>query len=111
MLTLETIRQAPKALLHDHLDGGLRPATVVDLTSTGYKLPPLRLLDAGTGGEVNRRSLEETAHQLEETLIQHGVDATLTKIVPGPSTVVASVSVKTGQRLICLPSSDWTIAV
>src|SRR5438093_1059 len=26
MLTLETIRQAPKALLHDHLDGGLRPA-------------------------------------------------------------------------------------
>ena len=31
MLTLETIRQAPKALLHDHLDGGLRPATIVDL--------------------------------------------------------------------------------
>jgi adenosine deaminase len=31
MLTLETIREAPKALLHDHLDGGLRPATVVDL--------------------------------------------------------------------------------
>ena len=28
-LTLETIRQAPKALLHDHLDGGLRPATVL----------------------------------------------------------------------------------
>src|SRR5215207_10338765 len=31
MLTLDTIRQAPKALLHDHLDGGLRPATVIDL--------------------------------------------------------------------------------
>ncbi len=31
MLSLETIRQAPKALLHDHLDGGLRPATIVDL--------------------------------------------------------------------------------
>ena len=31
MLTLETVRQAPKVLLHDHLDGGLRPATVVDL--------------------------------------------------------------------------------
>ena len=31
MLTLDTIRQAPKALLHDHLDGGLRPATIVDL--------------------------------------------------------------------------------
>ena len=33
MLTLDTIRQAPKALLHDHLDGGLRPATVVDLAA------------------------------------------------------------------------------
>ena len=31
MLSLATIRSAPKALLHDHLDGGLRPATVVDL--------------------------------------------------------------------------------
>jgi adenosine deaminase len=31
MLSPETIRQAPKALLHDHLDGGLRPATIVDL--------------------------------------------------------------------------------
>jgi adenosine deaminase len=31
MPTLDTIREAPKALLHDHLDGGLRPATVVDL--------------------------------------------------------------------------------
>ncbi|MEO7665123.1 MAG: adenosine deaminase, partial [Candidatus Limnocylindrales bacterium] len=30
-LTLDTIRRAPKALLHDHLDGGLRPATIVDL--------------------------------------------------------------------------------
>ncbi len=31
MLSLDTIRQAPKALLHDHLDGGLRPATMIDL--------------------------------------------------------------------------------
>jgi adenosine deaminase len=31
VLTLDTIREAPKALLHDHLDGGLRPATVIDL--------------------------------------------------------------------------------
>jgi adenosine deaminase len=31
VLTLDTLREAPKALLHDHLDGGLRPATVIDL--------------------------------------------------------------------------------
>jgi adenosine deaminase len=37
MLSPDTIRLAPKALLHDHLDGGLRPRTVVDLASQfGY---------------------------------------------------------------------------
>ncbi|BBZ24138.1 adenosine deaminase [Mycolicibacter hiberniae] len=36
-VSLETIRAAPKALLHDHLDGGLRPATVVDIAGqVGY---------------------------------------------------------------------------
>jgi adenosine deaminase len=36
-LTLENIQQAPKALLHDHLDGGLRPATVIELAAeNGY---------------------------------------------------------------------------
>jgi adenosine deaminase len=29
--TREQIARAPKALLHDHLDGGLRPATIIDL--------------------------------------------------------------------------------
>ena len=38
MLRPETIRQAPKALLHDHLDGGLRPSTIVDLAAEyGYE--------------------------------------------------------------------------
>jgi adenosine deaminase len=37
VLSLDTIREAPKALLHDHLDGGLRPRTVIDLASEfGY---------------------------------------------------------------------------
>ena len=32
-----TIRQAPKVVLHDHLDGGLRPATVIALADeVGY---------------------------------------------------------------------------
>ncbi|KQH80776.1 adenosine deaminase [Mycobacterium gordonae] len=36
-LTLEQIQQAPKALLHDHLDGGLRPATVLEIArEVGY---------------------------------------------------------------------------
>ena len=40
-LTIDEIRAAPKVLLHDHLDGGLRAATVVDLArQIGYgRLP------------------------------------------------------------------------
>jgi adenosine deaminase len=34
---LDQIRRAPKVLLHDHLDGGLRPGTIVELAAeTGY---------------------------------------------------------------------------
>lgn len=34
----DQIRRAPKVLLHDHLDGGLRPGTVVDLAAAnGYE--------------------------------------------------------------------------
>jgi adenosine deaminase len=37
-ITLEAVRAAPKVVLHDHLDGGLRPATIVELAdSAGYR--------------------------------------------------------------------------
>jgi adenosine deaminase len=37
-VTLDQIRSVPKVLLHDHLDGGLRPATIVELAQqTGYR--------------------------------------------------------------------------
>jgi len=39
-LTPGLIRAAPKVLLHDHLDGGLRPATIVELArEAGHTLP------------------------------------------------------------------------
>src|SRR6478736_2744463 len=45
-LTLDSIRRAPKALLHDHLDGGLRPATVLELAATnGYDELPATGVD------------------------------------------------------------------
>ncbi len=62
MLTLDTIRQAPKALLHDHLDGGLRPATVVDLAAEfGYAGLPTTDVDelaAWIRRGADRKSLE-----------------------------------------------------
>jgi len=68
----ESIRRAPKVLLHDHLDGGLRPATIVELAEQiGYQaLPehdPARLgtwfRDAADSGSLERY-LETFAHTL-----------------------------------------------
>ena len=68
-------------------------------TKSRYELPPLSLLDGGTGGEVNRRFLEETARQLEDTLLQHGVDAVLTKIVPGPTVTRYEIELAPGVKV------------
>lgn len=62
LLRLETIHEAPKALLHDHLDGGLRPETVMELAAdVGYRgLPttdPAELARWFTLG-ADRKSLE-----------------------------------------------------
>ena len=39
-VTREEARRAPNVLLHDHLDGGLRPATIVELAAEiGHQLP------------------------------------------------------------------------
>jgi adenosine deaminase len=39
-LSAEVVRSAPKVLLHDHLDGGVRPATIVELAAQiGHELP------------------------------------------------------------------------
>ncbi len=41
------VRRAPKVLLHDHLDGGLRPQTIVDLADeAGYTALPEQDADA-----------------------------------------------------------------
>ena len=54
MLTLEEIRAVPKVLLHDHLDGGLRPATVLELArENGY-----RDLPAGNAEDLAKRLTE-----------------------------------------------------
>ncbi|OON74368.1 adenosine deaminase [Streptomyces tsukubensis] len=58
----DQIRRAPKVLLHDHLDGGLRPGTVVELAAAvGYDALPEKepdLLGAWFREAANSGSLE-----------------------------------------------------
>ena len=81
-----------------------------DPANSGYKLPPLSILDEGTGGEINKRALEDTARQLEETLIQHGVDAQLTKIVPGPTVTRYEIELAPGVKVNRVSSLSHDIA-
>lgn len=72
MLQLETIRAAPKALLHDHLDGGLRPETVIELAAdVGYdELPtsdPAELARWFLRG-ADRKSLELYLEGFDHTI-------------------------------------------
>ncbi len=69
-LDADSIRRAPKVLLHDHLDGGLRPQTIIELSGQiGYRaLPstdPVELArwfhDAAYSGSLERY-LETFAH-------------------------------------------------
>ncbi|WP_055589484.1 adenosine deaminase [Peterkaempfera griseoplana] len=85
--TAEQIRRAPKVLLHDHLDGGLRPRTIVELAADcGYRdLPttdPVKLgewfREAADSGSLERY-LETFAHtcavmQTRDALVRVAAD-------------------------------------
>jgi adenosine deaminase len=72
VIPVELIRKAPKVLLHDHLDGGLRPATVVDLArETGYDdLPTMDVEELGRWFRLgaDRKSLELYLETFQHTV-------------------------------------------
>ena len=72
---VDLIERAPKVLLHDHLDGGLRPETIVDLARTdGYDglptMDPVALrawfVESASSGSLERY-LETFAHTVGVT--------------------------------------------
>jgi adenosine deaminase len=71
-LSVDHIRSAPKVLLHDHLDGGLRAATVVDLArSSGYAaLPTMDATELGSWflGAAHSGSLERYLETFAHTV-------------------------------------------
>ncbi len=68
-------------------------------TAGSYTLPPLELLHSSDAGSHNRRSLEQAAIELERALHQHGVDARLTRIVPGPTVTRYEIELAPGVKV------------
>jgi adenosine deaminase len=67
----EQVHRAPKVLLHDHLDGGLRPQTVLDLAvAAGHELPAADAdsLQAWFEESANSGSLERYLETFDHTV-------------------------------------------
>lgn len=76
----------------------------------GYKLPPMDILGFSRGASQDKRSLEQTAEGLEETLRQHGVEASLTRIVPGPTVTRFEIELAPGVKVNRVSSLSSDIA-
>jgi adenosine deaminase len=63
VLTSSTIQRAPKVLLHDHLDGGLRPRTIIEL-ATEHGVTGLPTTDPEELGEWFRRGADRGSLEL-----------------------------------------------
>jgi adenosine deaminase len=79
-----TIRRAPKVLLHDHLDGGVRPGTVIELAAQiGYLALPATdatELAAWFRGAADSGSLERYLETFAHTLAVMQTPAGLTRV-------------------------------
>ena len=87
-----------------------KPRPVTSPTDGSYQLPPVSLLAAGEAGGHNRKSLEATAAELEQALHQHGVDARLTRIVPGPTVTRYEIELAPGVKVSRVTGMSHDIA-
>jgi S-DNA-T family DNA segregation ATPase FtsK/SpoIIIE len=76
----------------------------------GYVLPPLDLLESSRNEGPNKGSLEQTAAELQEALIQHGVNARLTRIVPGPTVTRYEIELAPGVKVSRVTNLSHDIA-
>jgi adenosine deaminase len=83
-ISITDIRRAPKVLLHDHLDGGLRPQTVVDLAAEhGYRNLPAADADglvAWLTGAAPRGRLELYLDAFQHTVAVMQTEDALTRV-------------------------------
>jgi adenosine deaminase len=80
--TRDQVRRAPKVLLHDHLDGGLRPATVAELAAeVGHELPaPAEGLGAWFAEAADSGSLVRYLETFDHTVAVMQTGPALTRV-------------------------------
>ena len=75
-----------------------------------YVLPPLKLLKSGSTMSTSKKLLQQTASDLTNLLKEHGVEAELTNIVPGPTVTRYEVELAAGVKVSKVTSLSHDIA-
>lgn len=75
-----------------------------------YILPPLKLLKSGSSISTSKKLLQQTATDLTNLLKEHGVEAELTNIVPGPTVTRYEVELAPGVKVSKVTSLSHDIA-
>jgi S-DNA-T family DNA segregation ATPase FtsK/SpoIIIE len=75
------------------------PKRVKPTKTEGYELPPLEILKLSGATGHDGRGLKETGEALEDALRQHGVDARLVRIVPGPTVTRYEIELAPGVKV------------
>ncbi len=76
----------------------------------GYELPPLEILKLSNQQDHDSRGLTATGEALGEALLQHGVDAKLVRIVPGPTVTRYEIELAPGVKVNKITSLTHDIA-
>jgi S-DNA-T family DNA segregation ATPase FtsK/SpoIIIE len=76
-----------------------KPKIPEPVTTEGYELPPLDILGLSNQQDHDGRGLTATGEALEEALRQHGVDAKLVRIVPGPTVTRYEIELAPGVKV------------
>ena len=111
MPTDDILRRAPKALLHDHLDGGLRPKTIIELAETiGYQGLPAQDADAlgawfadsaGAGSLVRYlQTFEQTLAVMQTADALHRIASECVQDLAADGVVYAEVRYAPEQHLV-----------
>jgi len=75
-----------------------------------YVLPPLKLLKSGSTLSTSKKLLQQTATDLTNLLKEHGVEAELTNIVPGPTVTRYEIELAAGVKVSKVTSLSHDIA-
>ena len=79
-------------------------------SSKEYKLPPVNLLKQGSSLSTSKKLLQQTAKDLTQLLNEHGVEAELTNVVPGPTVTRYEIELAPGVKVSKVTSLSHDIA-